>query len=75
MAEFDLMYDEGISLSANVLDLAVDNNIVEKSGTWYSYNGERIGQGREKARLFLNENKKLLNEIEKKVRQAVFAHK
>ncbi|MFC1808821.1 recombinase RecA [Candidatus Omnitrophota bacterium] len=74
-AEFDLMYDEGISRSSNVLDLAVDNNIIEKSGTWFSYNGERLGQGREKVRAFLNENPKLLNEIEKKVREAIFPKK
>jgi len=74
MAEFDLIYDEGISRSANILDLAVEKDVVEKSGTWFSYNGERLGQGREKTRLYLNENKKLLDEIEKKVK-ASFAHK
>ncbi|MBN1493605.1 MAG: recombinase RecA [Candidatus Omnitrophica bacterium] len=68
-AEFDLMYDEGISRSASVLDMACETNIIEKSGTWFAYNGEKIGQGRDKARAFLNENPKMLNEIEKKVRQ------
>jgi recombination protein RecA len=72
-AEFDLMYDEGISRSATVLDMAAEANVVEKAGTWFAYNGERIGQGRDKARLFLNENPKILNEIEKKLRQILFS--
>jgi recombination protein RecA len=73
MAEFDLMYDEGISRSATILDMAAEANVVEKAGTWFAYNGERIGQGRDKARLFLNENPKILNEIEKKLRQILFS--
>jgi len=56
-AEFDILYGEGISREGDVLDLAVANNIVEKSGAWYSYAGERIGQGRENTRAFLKENK------------------
>ncbi len=56
-AEFDILYGEGISREGDVLDLAVANNIVEKSGAWYSYAGERIGQGRENTRTFLKENK------------------
>jgi len=71
VAEFDLLYDEGISRSANVIDLGVDYGVVEKSGTWFSYAGERLGQGRDKARLFLNENSKLLDEIEKKVKEKI----
>jgi recombination protein RecA len=55
-AEFDIIYNEGISREGDLLDLGVDEGIVEKSGSWYSYNGERIGQGREKARTFLKEN-------------------
>ena len=55
-AEFDILYGEGISREGDVLDLAVTNNIVEKSGAWYSYSGERIGQGRENTRSFLKEN-------------------
>lgn len=68
VAELDIFYDEGISRSSNVLDIAVEQNVVEKSGTWFSYNGERLGQGRDKVRVFLNENQKLLDEIEKKVK-------
>jgi recombination protein RecA len=55
-AEFDIIYNEGISREGDILDLAVDEDIVEKSGSWYSYDGERIGQGRERARTFLKEN-------------------
>ena len=56
-AEFDIMYGEGISREGDLLDLAVSSNIVEKSGSWFSYKGERIGQGRENARQFLKDNK------------------
>jgi recombination protein RecA len=68
-AEFDIMYGKGISFEGDVLDLAVELDIVEKSGAWYSYNGERIGQGREKAREFLAENRDLLREIAAMVRE------
>ena len=68
-AEFDILYGRGISFEGDVLDLAVEHDIVEKSGAWYSYKGERIGQGREKARDFLAENRDLLGEIEQLVRQ------
>jgi len=67
-AEFDIMYNEGISYSGDVLDLAAANEIVEKSGAWYSYNSEKIGQGREATKLYLQENPKLLDEIAQKVR-------
>ncbi|MBN1308875.1 MAG: recombinase RecA [Chitinispirillaceae bacterium] len=68
-AEFDILYGKGISYEGDVLDLAVELDIVEKSGAWYSFKGERIGQGREKAREFLAENPDLLKEIERQVRQ------
>jgi recombination protein RecA len=74
-AEFDIMYGQGISFVGDVLDLAVNSDIVEKSGAWYSYNGERIGQGREKAREFLMENSDLLKEIEMKVREKHMANR
>ena len=67
-AEFDIMYGEGISKTGDLLDLAVEQNIVEKSGAWYSYGGERIGQGRENAKNFLKEHPEMLAEIEEKVR-------
>ncbi len=66
-AEFDIMYGLGISAEGDVLDLAVENSIVEKAGAWYSYKGERIGQGREKAKEFLLEDKVLFQAIEKEV--------
>jgi recombination protein RecA len=69
-AEFDIMYNEGISKSGDVLDLAVTHGIVEKSGAWFAYNGEKIGQGREAAKGYLQENPKVLEEIAKKVREA-----
>jgi recombination protein RecA len=70
-AEFDVMYGEGISREANVLDLAVEQGIVEKSGTWFSYRDQRIGQGRDNARKFLKDNPKMLAEMETAVRHAV----
>jgi recombination protein RecA len=70
-AEFDMMYGEGISREGNVLDLAVEHGIVEKSGTWFSYRDQRIGQGRDNARKFLKENPKVTAEIEAAVRHAV----
>ena len=57
IAEFDLMYGEGVSREGDLLDMAVANRLVEKSGTWFSYDGERLGQGREKVKQFLKENK------------------
>jgi recombination protein RecA len=68
-AEFDIMYGEGISREGDMLDLAVNNNIVEKSGAWFSYKNERIGQGRENAKAFLKENKDIAAKIEAEVRK------
>ncbi len=70
-AEFDILYGEGISREGDLLDLAANQNIVEKSGSWYSYKGERIGQGRENARAFLKENKDTLTKLEAEVRKAL----
>ena len=67
-AEFDIIFGEGISMEGDVLDLAADNGIVEKSGAWYSYNGERIGQGRENTKAFLKENPDTLAQMEDDVR-------
>jgi recombination protein RecA len=69
--EFDIMYGEGISKEGDLIDLAVINNIVEKSGSWFSYKGERVGQGRENAKAFLKENKDILAKIEAEVRKAL----
>ncbi len=70
-AEFDIMYGEGISREGDMLDLAANHNIVEKSGAWFSYKGERIGQGRENAKQFLKENKDIAARIEAEVRKTL----
>jgi recombination protein RecA len=69
--EFDIYYDEGISRSGEILDLAVEKNIVEKSGTWFSYKTERLGQGREAARGFLKQHPETMEELEHKIRAAM----
>jgi len=68
VAEFDILFDEGISRSSSILDLGVEHQVLEKSGSWILYGQEKLGQGRDSARLFLKENTKLLEEIEGKVR-------
>lgn len=68
-AEFDILYGEGISKEGCILDIAVTRDIVEKSGSWFSYKGERIGQGKDNARVFLKENTAMRDEIEAIIRQ------
>ncbi|MGM9487822.1 recombinase RecA [Ideonella sp. YS5] len=70
-AEFDILYGEGISREGEIIDLGVTAKIVEKSGSWYAYNGEKIGQGKDNSREFLRENPALAREIENKVREAM----
>ncbi|HXF14315.1 MAG TPA: recombinase RecA [Terriglobales bacterium] len=70
-SEFDILYGEGISREGDLLDLAANQNILEKSGSWYSYKGERIGQGRENARQFLKDNKDVMAKLETEVRKAL----
>ena len=67
-AEFDIVYGKGISKEGNILDIAVNLDIVDKSGSWFSYDGERIGQGRENVKKYLSENPEIMDEIEKKIR-------
>ena len=67
-AEFDIMFGKGISKIGDILDLAANVNVVNKSGAWYAYNGEKIGQGRENAKIYLSEHPEMLDEIEQKVR-------
>ena len=69
--EFDILYGCGISREASILDLACELDIIQKSGSWFSYNNERIGQGRENTRLFLKDNPELCNEIEQKIRESM----
>ena len=68
-AEFDIVYGKGISKEGNILDMAVNLDIIEKSGSWFSYNGEKIGQGRENVKLYLHNNPEVMEEVEKKVRE------
>jgi recombination protein RecA len=70
-AEFDILYNEGISFEGDLLDLGVDEGFVEKSGSWYSYNDERIGQGRENARRFIKDNP----DVCERLAEAVYAAK
>ena len=70
-AEFDILYGEGISREGDMLDIAAEHNLVEKSGAWYSYKSERIGQGRENARAFLKENKEIAAKLEAEVRKTL----
>jgi recombination protein RecA len=69
--EFDIIFGDGISKEGDVLDLAVENSIVEKSGAWYSYKGERLGQGRDNTRIFLKENADTMKKIEDDVREKI----
>lgn len=68
-AEFDIIYGEGISKEGNILDIGVSLDIVDKSGSWFSYNGQRMGQGRENVKQFLKDNPEIANEIEQKIRE------
>lgn len=68
-AEFDILYGEGISKEGNILDFAVENNIIKKSGAWFSYNGEKIGQGRDNVRKYMVANKEFTAEIDRQVRE------
>ena len=68
-AEFDIMFGQGISREGDILDLAADKGVVNKSGAWYAYNGDKIGQGRENAKQYLKENPLICEEIEAKVRE------
>ncbi len=68
-ADFDIMYGEGISREGSLIDVATDMDIIAKSGAWYSYEGERLGQGRENVKEFLKQNPAMAAEVEQKIRQ------
>ena len=68
-AEFDIMYGRGISREGSILDVGVEMGVIEKSGSWYSYKDERIGQGRENAKMFLMQDEKVMEEVEEKVKK------
>ena len=72
-AEFDIVYGEGISKEGTLLDMAVERDIIHKSGAWFSYKDQRIGQGRENTRLFLRDNPEITNEIDAIIRAEIFA--
>jgi recombination protein RecA len=71
VADFDILYNEGISREGEIIEMGVNHGIVEKSGSWYAYNGEKIGQGKDNTREFLRENRAIAQEIEQKIRAAV----
>ena len=73
-ANFDIMYNEGISRHSELIELGVQNNIIEKTGAWYSYEGDRLGQGKENVRIYLKENPELADEIETKIRGIYFSN-
>ena len=75
MTEFDIMYGEGISKAGDILDCAVEAGLIEKSGAWYSYNGDRIGQGRENVKQYLKDNPELMDELENRIREKYVAKK
>ena len=72
-AEYDVTFGKGISKEGNLLDIAVDNELIQKSGSWFAYNGERIGQGRSNAKKYLEENPEIATEIEAKIRETLSA--
>jgi len=71
LAEFDILYGEGISREGSLIDLGVEAGIVNKSGAWYTYEGDQLGQGKENARLFLKDNPDLANELEKRIKESM----
>ncbi len=74
IAEFDIFFDEGISRTTAILDVATEHNLIDKSGTWFTYNNEKLGQGRENARSYLKANPQIADELEKKIREKIFSH-
>lgn len=73
-AVFDILYNEGISRESEIIDLGVKHKLMDKAGSWYSYNGQKIGQGKENVRQFLKENPEIAQELEQKIRQALLPH-
>jgi recombination protein RecA len=70
-AQFDIMYGEGISKTGEIIDMGVEHNIIEKSGSWFSYDGTKLGQGRESVRKILKDNPDLAHELEKKIKESI----
>jgi recombination protein RecA len=74
-AEFEILYGEGSSREGEIIDLGVANNLIEKAGSWYSYNGDRVGQGKDNARNFLKENPEIAQQLETALREKLLAPK
>ena len=75
IAEFEILYGHGISTEGEIIDMGVESNLIEKSGSWYSYDGDRIGQGKENVREFLADNPKIAKGLAKKFRQEIIKKK
>ncbi len=75
IAEFEILYGHGISTEGEIIDMGVESNLIEKSGSWYSYDGDRIGQGKENVREFLADNPKIVKALAKKIRQEIIKKK
>ena len=75
VAEFDIMYNEGISRTGSILDVATDMGIIEKRGSWFSFEGEQLGQGRDQTKVVLSENPELQNKINERIKEKIAADK
>ena len=75
LAEFEIIYGHGISTEGEIIDMGVEHDLIEKSGSWYSYDGDRIGQGKENVREFLSENPKIAKGLIKKIREKLIQSK
>ena len=71
VVEFDILYGEGISKEGEIIDMAVETEVLQKSGSWFSYDGNKLGQGKESVRLLLKDNPELSEEIEKKIKEKI----
>jgi recombination protein RecA len=69
VVEFDIMYGKGISKSGEIVDLGVELNVIQKSGSWFSYNGNKLGQGRDSVKQLIEDNPELMEELEKKIKE------
>ena len=75
MAEFDIMYGEGISKVGEILDIAVENEIIKKSGSWFSYEDTKLGQGRDAVKIMIKDNPELMDELEEKIKVVITDNK
>ncbi|MCX8489902.1 MAG: DNA recombination/repair protein RecA, partial [Cyclobacteriaceae bacterium] len=73
VVEFDIMYGRGISKSGEIIDLGVELNVIQKSGSWFSYNGSKLGQGRDSVKQLIEDNPEMMDELEKKIKEKISA--